>query len=259
MSVKPFPIPIWIILLATVVLLSVSCENDPMATVATVDTSVSAEATASHPTSVPIPSSTTQTVMPPLTAPPPMDTPFPTPVATSSLVEGWLVYHSDFYQYEISYPSEAELKMEGVSGYPTEEKPDDVSSAQYLNQLRRTYPNDICLSIGYQGGFVTVFAPWEEGGKYGDVCPALGIGDYDLVEKRKTIEIDGTTYTAEGYEVHDQDAAVSWRGEFFSFQLEDGATITVGGGLDGEITQEAFLPVKKVLKQIVGSYRSLDS
>lgn len=188
------------------------------------------------------------TLLPTVFMPTPTLEPTATPIPTSTLIEGWLVYYSDYYGFEISYPTDANLEMSGVEGFPTEEQPEDMSATQYLSYLRGLYPDDICLAFGYEGGFVTVRAPLEDGGKYADVCPGLGIGAYELVEQTEEIMVAGASYVAEGFEIRDSG---SWLGEFLSVELEDGTSITFGVF---DMSLEDYVAVREVLLQIVTSY-----
>lgn len=188
----------------------------------------------------------------------------PTPAATSEVVEGWLTYRNDFYAYTFSYPPEAEIVTQGVSGFPTEELPEGMTGTAYLNRLREIYPGDICVSITLSAGSVHFLAPSEAGGKYADICPGMGIGDYDLVEKSETVVINGRSYQANGYRVHERDELATFRSEFFGFLLDDGTSITYAAGpeyspkfdTDYEAAHADYLATKEQLLQIIDSYRS---
>ena len=180
------------------------------------------------------------------------------------MVKGWLTYRNDFYGYAISYPPEAQITTEGVSGFPTEELPEGMTSTAYRNQLRETYPGDICVSISFSAGSVHILAPQENGGKYASPCPGLGIGAYDVVEKSETVMINGRSYLADGYRVHDQDEFATFRSEFLSFLLDNGTSITYAAGpefspkfdADYEAAHADYLATKVLLLQIIESYRS---
>jgi hypothetical protein len=47
----------------------------------------------------------------------------------------------------------------------------------------------------------------------------MGIGDYDLVEKSETVMINGRSYQANGYRVHERDEFATFRSEFFSVAM----------------------------------------
>src|SRR5690606_33891602 len=98
------------------------------------------------------------------------------------VVDGWVLYESEFYGYQLRYPEEATVRRSGVSGFFPEEKPAGVSDEAYLAQIKEAYPAvDICLNVSLKEGFVAIMAPPEKGGKYGGICPGLGIGAYDVV------------------------------------------------------------------------------
>jgi hypothetical protein len=83
------------------------------------------------------------------------------------VVEGWLTYHNDFYAYSFSYPPEAEIVTQGVSGFPTEELPEDMTAAEYRRQLEDTYPDNICVSSVLKAGSVHFFG--SVGGRW-EIC-----------------------------------------------------------------------------------------
>lgn len=185
--------------------------------------------------------------------PNPTNTLTSTVVSGSSSTEEWLTYSSTFYNYEISYPQDAKLRRYGVSGFPTEEQPENMTSEQYLTQLRQTYPEDICITISYKSGVVSIMAPPENGGKYGD-CAGFGIGAYDLIEHTENIIVDGVTYSAEGFEIREQNEAATWRGEFLEFRLSDDTLITLSGEPDNLNSYDEYMNTREILLQIIMSY-----
>ncbi len=202
-----------------------------------------------------------------------LPTPYPTitatptvmPRPTSNVVTGWQTYTSTDYGYTISYPPEASLRTQGVQGYPTDELPEGVTSEAYLDQLIATYPDDICVSIGYGLGSVHILAPLEEGGKYAYICPGLGIGDYDVVDTTETLTIDGRSLTTTfGSQILERDEVGTFRSEIFRFELEDGTQITYIAGpqfstdfaTDYDTSFAEFMADKAILLQIIESYQT---
>lgn len=179
-----------------------------------------------------------------------------TPIPTSKSIAGWLTYRNAVFRYELSYPPQASLSTEGVTGYPTEELLPNTTPEEYLTKLAQMYPGDLCVRIQYRFGFVTIEAPQDKGGKYTGPCGVTGVGDYDVIEKTEIVNIGGRSYSVTGYEVHQRDASATFRSEFFKVQLEDGTRIDYGGNWtdDGE-TYKDYLPVKEVLLQILASYQ----
>jgi len=185
-----------------------------------------------------------------------LPTPTPTPILTSTVVEGWFVYRNEFYDYEFSHPPEAEISTQGVTGYPTEELPDNMTSAEYIVWLSEIYPDDICVGLQYGVGFITIQPPPDQGGKYGGPCGVTGVGDYAIVEITETVMIDEQIYLADGWEIYERDDEATFRSEFFFVHLEDGTRIDYGGyWVDEGATYEDYLPVKETLIQILASYR----
>lgn len=211
------------------------------------------------PTTTPIPE--TEPTVDPTQEP---ATPEPTATPAAVAAESWLTYQNNYYGYAISYPADAQIATEGVSGYPTDELPEGVTPDEYIQQLEAAYPDDICLSIGVGIGSLHILAPEENGGKYAMPCPGLGIGAYELVEASETVVINGRSYTATGNKIYEQDEFATFRSEFFSVRLDDGTKITLIAGpefspqfeSDYEAANADYLATKALLLQIVESYRS---
>jgi hypothetical protein len=182
-------------------------------------------------------------------------TPSPTPIPTSTLVDGWLLYRNDFYGYEFSYPPEGRLEVSGATGFPSEELPAGLTADAYLRQIEASYPDGICAAVRLEMGTVVFMVAPERGGRYGGPCGWTGVGDYDLIEQTEPITIAGQEYVAAGFEVRERGDTAVWIGEFFSFQIEDGTRIQFGSAADA--TPETYQAAKPVLLQIVASYRSL--
>jgi hypothetical protein len=160
------------------------------------------------------------------------------------------VYANDFYGYHFSYPPQATIGTRGVSGFPSDELPADMTSAEYRRQLEETYPEDICVTVRYRSGFVAFIPPEDKGGRYAFPCGVTGVGAYEIHPVTDTVTIEGQTYTIPGTQLREQNEAADWRGEFYSLDLGDGWEIDYGS-LNG--TQEAFLEIKETLLQIVVS------
>ncbi|MFO7678990.1 MAG: hypothetical protein R6X34_02985 [Chloroflexota bacterium] len=175
----------------------------------------------------------------------------PIPVPTSNVVEGWLMYQNDFFNYRFSYPPEARIRRQGVTGVPIEEVPENMTVEEYWEKLKELYPNNLCISVEYGTGFV-IFVPSEEkGGRYTGPCGITGVGDDDIVSLSETVLIDGESYTASGVKFYERGTG-AWQGEFYILKLNDHVAIHYGS-LRG--TQEQFLDAQETLLQIVTSFR----
>lgn len=172
--------------------------------------------------------------------------------ATVTPLEEWFVYENAFYGYQINYPPKANIGIEGVIDYPSDEKPENLSHDAFLDQLKETYPDDICVVITYMTGFVTIRAPLDNGGRYTSHCGTTGIGaDYDIVEKTEMVMVNGELYTSEGVELYR--ATDETRGavrELFYIYLPDGTQIHYGRAVGFPDEGD----VKEVLMQIISSY-----
>ncbi len=78
-----------------------------------------------------------------------------TPISTFKSIDSWLTYRNPAFRYELSYPPQAMLSTEGVTGYPAEELPSNMTPDEYLAKLTQIHPGDLCVRIEYQFGFIT--------------------------------------------------------------------------------------------------------
>ncbi len=208
------------------------------------------------------PTATTQAFVPQLepeataTPTPAPTAPPPTPILTSDVVAGWLTYENEYFGYQFAYPPDARIRTHGVTGFPTDELPENVTSEEYRRQLEETYPDDLCVTVQYEEGFV-VFVPASERERlYSVPCGVTGVGDYEIIGVSETVLIDGIPVEASGSQLHGCDGV--WRGEFFFLDVSDTVTIHYGsmeGSRVMNITDEEYLSLKETLLQIVTSFR----
>jgi hypothetical protein len=177
----------------------------------------------------------------------------PTPRSTSEILAGWWLYENNFYEYHFSYPPEATIRTQGVTGYPTGEVPENMTFTEYIQQIEASYPDNICVGVQYKQGFVTFRPSDEAGGKYTVPCGVTGVGFIDVQTITETVTIDQHPYIARGWVVRESDEAATWHSQFYFITLGDG-TIIQYGSLQGN--QEQFMEIKETLLQIVTSFRS---
>lgn len=161
--------------------------------------------------------------------PPSLVTPA-TPTTTEDALnaEAWRIYENDFFGYRFSYPPEARISKQGVTGFPAEELPQNMTTEMYWEQLEATYPDDLCVSVRIKTGFVTFVPASEKGGRYTGPCGITGVGDYALTDISETILIDDQTCIASGSRLFRQSATPSWEGEFYLLPLDDTITVHFG-------------------------------
>jgi sugar lactone lactonase YvrE len=143
-----------------------------------------------------------------------------------------------------------------VTGFPMDEQPAELTANEYRAQLEAIYPDDICVSIHHGQGYVTVMAPWENGGKYTGPCGVTGVGAYDVVEQQIMILIDGEFLPADGHEIYERDDEQTFHGGIYQVTLPDGGWIQFGT-LSG-ISYEDYQALLGTLTQIVASYISTE-
>jgi hypothetical protein len=182
---------------------------------------------------------------------PPTLTPTAKPIPTSSVVPGWLTYENEFLGYSFSYPLEARIRAQGVTGFPTDELPENVTAEEYQAELEAKYPDDLCITVTYKTTFVTFVPSDDSVGKYTVPCGVTGVGDYDVESNIESLIIGNVQMVGDAFWLSERDSG-AWHGEFTMLNPHDNIGIHFGS-LSG--TQEEFLQARETMMQIVFSFR----
>ncbi len=180
---------------------------------------------------------------------PPTLTPTAIPVPTSSVVPGWLTYENKFLGYSFSYPPEARIRTSGVTGFPTEELPENKTSEEYWAELEEIYPDNLCVSVTYESFFIAFVPSYEGVGKYTVPCGITGIGDFEVITQEQSVVIDGTPLTSTQWILRGGEG--TWRGELFRLTVND--ELGVHFGSVNEAEEDEFIEWQPVMMQIVES------
>lgn len=225
----------------------------PTAVIAQADTPPAASATATRLAPSPTPRPTavssggpTSPLQPeatatPTTTPPTPSTPSPTVTAmpTSTEVEGWIVYENDLLGYRFSYPPDATSSPSSATGSP----------------------DDLCVGVRYQTGFMVVF-PLAEREEDRLTCGITGIGDQRIEQWLEPITIDGESYTASVYRLYTLQTD-QFESEFY-IVLNVNGNLKIDFGVDKlgaprsgqqELSEQEFNEVRETVLQIVDSFR----
>lgn len=172
----------------------------------------------------------------------PTATPSPTavPMPTSTEIEGWLVYQNDFLGYRFSYPPEARLSHHGGTGYP----------------------DDLCVTVTYKTGFVTVGPTDEPLAGNASPCGITGIGDYTIEEWEELVTINGQSYTAKAMRLYLWQTDQLEHEYYLLRDSNNDLNIDFGLSMRGaprsgqqDLTEAEFNKVRELLLQIVASFR----
>lgn len=185
------------------------------------------------------------------TATPPTSLPTATPIPTSSSVPGWLTYENDFLGYRFSYPPEARISTQGVTGFPTDELPENVTAEEYLAQLEAKYPDDLCVTVSYETIFIAFVPPSEGVGAYTVPCGVTGVGDYTVESNVESLIVGNKQMIGRTFWLYGEVGV--WRGEFTMLEPDDSVGIHYGSA-NGS-THEEFLAAQERMMQIVLSFR----
>jgi len=239
--------------------ISTAATSSPAALATQVDTPSVAEATATAATratpSRPTGGSPTGPLQPEpattATATPPTPSPTVPPIPTSAEVDGWLVYENDFLGYRFSYPPEARIRVQGFTGFPMDELPENLTVEEYQAQLEAEYPDNLCVTVAYQAVFIAFVPSYDTVGKYTVPCGVTGVGDFEIRTEGVSFVIDGRQVSGSLHRMFGGEG--NWRGEFTLLEASDGLGIHYGSTNDA--THEGFLDAQETMMQIVLSLR----
>lgn len=171
-----------------------------------------------------------------------------------SIPDGWQTYTNERNGYQISYPPESSILTTGVMGYPTDDLPEGSDPDEFLAQLEAQYGDDLCLTINYNHGYITLLPDWENSIKY-SACGRTGVGAGEMLDTSAVINVNGQAYTAEGFEWHGSGNQEGEVNETLIMILSDGTRITFGGPLDASVSFDQYLTdTRGVLISIIETY-----
>ncbi len=169
--------------------------------------------------------------------------------------QGWQIFINERYNYQFRYPKSAILSLTGPQSFASEELPEGMTPEQYIDQLTKTYTNKLCVMIQVPLGMITISAPPNHGYKY-TICGRSGTGTGEMTNKIESVEINGQTYTAQGFELVGGGETLELHNETYSVELPDGTIIQYGSTPDPSATYEDYqMKTKEILKQILASYQ----
>jgi len=179
------------------------------------------------------------------------------PVELPAPPSDWQIYVNDDAGYRFYYPPAAAIAEQGVEGFPTDELPEGMSVDDYVAQLEQQYGHKLCVSVGYELGYVNISAPANQGFRYA-ICGRTGVGVGEMLKKSETIVVAGQPYTASGFEFVGPEQpceALACHNETFVLQLADGTRIEYGAAPADNATYEDYLrTTRDILLQVVASY-----
>lgn len=178
--------------------------------------------------------------------------PSPTAKPMSDTFEGWSLYRNDRYGYEFSYPPAIFMLPYQIQDPPLDEKPSDLTTAEYTVQLQTTYP-DICVRMEfYEGGYIFVSTPPNADDKY-ITCSPIDMVAYEVISKTETVPLGEQMVIATGFELYQDN---TYEGEVYTIELANGMQIEYGIQ-PGSTTQDSnkHFSIKEVTQQILTSFR----
>jgi len=166
---------------------------------------------------------------------------------------GWLTYTNDVYGYEFRYPSGAEVAETPIGGFrlPAEEYEAGVT----FEDAYDLHTGKVCVTVSYEFGYINISAPPNEGFRY-VICGRTGRA-YEGPDREDSLLIDGTTYTAGGFEEQGPGETLNYHNETLILTLDDGTRIEYGAGPSETATFEDYLLIRDDLLRIVQSYHKL--
>ncbi len=196
-----------------------------------------------------IPTNTVEIATEPVIPPTDMPTSTPDPYA------GWLTYINQDNGYQFNYPPTAIVNAFGVSSYPTEDLPAGMTPGDYRLQLQQTYGDEICVTVQYELGSVSISVPINSQFSYA-LCGRTGVGVGTMTDKIEQVNINGNIENAEGFEFYGGSEILDNHNETLVIRLADDTRIEYGAGPDGVFTYADYIAgTKDVLLLVVESYR----
>jgi hypothetical protein len=178
----------------------------------------------------------------------------PTATPTEDPYAGWLTYVSAMYGYQISYPPNASISFAGVSGFDPNEVPAGMDPGDYLTQLQQTYGDELCVTIMYSLGYISISPPENEDFHYA-LCGRTGVGVGTMVDKTENVLIGNQSYTAEGFEWLGGGETLDLHNETMVLHLPDGTRIEYSSTADSSATFQDYLTnTRPTLLQILGTF-----
>ena len=180
----------------------------------------------------------------------------PTQSETIEVPEDWQIFINERYNYEFRYPEQAVISLTGPQHFSSGDVPEGMTPEQYMDQLMKTYTDKLCVMVELPLGYITISAPPNYGFKY-TTCGRSGTGAGEMINKIESIEINGQTYPAKGFELLGGGETLDLHNETFIVELPDGTMIQYGARPYANATYEDYqMKTKEVLKQILASYRT---
>jgi hypothetical protein len=176
---------------------------------------------------------------------------------TSAGKVGWVDFINSYYGYAISVPSSAEVIKGEINTIP------GWAQSQTFEELNRTYPPGMCITIGYQSAYITIRVANWLGGEFGGPCGRTGIGSVQPVWTEEQVVVGGVSYPATYGRIYKSEAPDSrFLEEFYFVDTGEGALVNFGskaGGWADQAAYDQYLEDKDILLEILRSYRSVPS
>jgi hypothetical protein len=184
------------------------------------------------------------------------------------LTANWPVFINDRYNYQLRYPIDATISLHGPDGFPSDELPDGMTAEQYMDQLRKTYTDHLCVEIKYSLGVIYISAPPNMGVFY-TPCGPTGVGSGEVINMIENVYVGDQLYQANGMEVLlevSDGAGGTMRGEtldmhseMFYIIMEDDTRIFFGSKPTHDATYEDYLmKTRETLLRILTTYEDFE-
>ncbi|MBD3360490.1 hypothetical protein GF366_01675 [Candidatus Peregrinibacteria bacterium] len=165
----------------------------------------------------------------------------------------WNTYTNEAYNYTIQYPAGAEISEAEKSDFGLSQEMKEEGFT--IDKLYQTYTGELCVTIGYDLGYVMISAP-PNNEEFIVRCGRSGIA-YETEEKEETLTIDGKTYTATGFEELGPGDTLDSHNETMIVQLDDGTRIEYGSKSSNTATFDDYLEIRNTIVSIVESFESV--
>lgn len=181
--------------------------------------------------------------------------------------ENWGTFSSQRYGYQIQHPEDAVLEFSGPISFSPDELPGDMDPGSYLEQLTKTYTEELCVAVKYSLGVIYISAPPNQEYQY-NPCGPTGVGAGQITERTGAITIDGQAYPVSTMEVQlmvDDGTGVKTRGETLDMHnelnwlvLDDNTRIFFGSVPRTDATYDDYLmKTRETLLSVISTYQAV--
>jgi hypothetical protein len=182
--------------------------------------------------------------------------PIPYQISTlmPSPLPGWKTYVNEYLGYQFSYPSSIAIHEQGsISLSDKDIIPTGFTFSEYYSYLDKVLPDNLCVSLESNAGWVTIGPPGESIGRFIEPCPGMGLGPYSRMEDiSEDFQVNGRNYALEGKRIYFE-GGVPEGNDLFIFYVDGGFRITFSATPQKGVGREVYSEQREILKKVLST------